>query len=334
MRTLSFVDILRARRLTEAGTVLDTQIRCTSTDNGLNSALLSSMMPLTGHHTLMARAGKQRVVGQFYIPQDASIAKLVYLAPGRTADVPDDAWLLVLDGIVAEAGKRGAHVLVGEVDENSLLFETMRQSNFAVYARQRLWAALPISIAPPGNRAQVERATEDDTGAIYALYRRTVPRLLQQVSVPPSMNGFVYRESGRMMGFINVVEGRDGVLFTPYIDPNVLSVVDDIFASAASQLAGQRLVTVRVTRHQGWLGSSLEAIGFGCAAEQAVMVRHIAAGVHSPGFANLEEKYAAQAAKRQTGELPEMCADLGGAPQKHSTDDDSWPSAPAGTGGR
>ncbi|MEM6528217.1 MAG: hypothetical protein AAF653_07970 [Chloroflexota bacterium] len=323
MRTLSLVDILRARRLTEAGTVLDAQILCTSADAGSNSALLSSMMPLTGRHTLMARAGEQRAVGQFYTAQDTPIARLLYLAPGRTEEVPDDAWLLLLDGIVAEAGKRGAHVLVGEVGEGSLLFETMRHASFAVYARQRLWVASPQRIAPPRSTPVVERATEDDTGAIYALYRRTVPRLLQQVSVAPSMNGFVYRENGRVMGFINVTEGRDGVLFTPYIDPDVMPVVGDIFSCAASQLPGNRPLTVRVTRHHGWLGSSLEAIGFEIATEQAVMVRHIAAGVHSPGFANLEVKYATQAAKRQTGELPEMCINIGDRPPTGAAEDDN-----------
>ncbi len=311
-RNLSIVDILRAKQLTEAGAVLDAQVRCTSSEAGLNTALISSMIPLTSRHTLVARVGAQRVVGQFYITQDGKIARLVYLAPGLEERTPDDAWLLMLDAIAQEAGRRGAHVVTGEVDEDTHLFKTMRQSGFAVYARQKLWVIQPKQLHVHAvDGVTVQRATEDHTARIYALYRRMVPRLLQQVSQPPSMNGFVYMEGNEVVGFVNLSEGRDGVMLTPYIDPRARATSDDILQAVLAALdTGKRVITVRVPRHQGWLGSSLEALGFACAAEQAVMVRHIAAGVHSVGFRSLEEKYAAATATRQTGELPELCCEI------------------------
>lgn len=306
-RTLSFVDILHAKRLTETGTILDAQVRCTTAGAGLNSALLASMMPHTSRHTLMARSDSQRVVGQFYMAQDNKTARLVYVAPQLEPDGDDSAWLLVLDAIVKEAGKRGAHVLTGEVEESSPLFVTMRQSGFAVYARQTLWVRHPDAAPEDNPQVRVRRATEDDMSALYRLYRRTVPRLLQQVSSPPSLNGFVYQQGSQVMGFVHVAEGRDGVLFTPYLDPDVLPVAGQVIQAAAQAVLREQeqMVTVRVRRHQGWLGSPLESAGFECVAEQAVMVRHIAAGVHSPGFNTLNEQ--AQRAKRQTNETPEVC---------------------------
>ncbi len=315
--TLSITDILQARRLTESGIVLDAQVRSTSAGDGLNGALLASMMPHTSRHTLVARVGNQRVVGQFYITQNTSIARMVYLAPHPTPPkrFDDSAWLLMLDSMAAEAGRRGAHILTGEVDENSPLFVTLRQSRFAIYARQTLWACEQgshIFERNPAPQVQVQRATEDHTGGIYALYRRTTPRLLQQVEPPPSMNGFVYLEGGRVLAFVNVAEGRDGVFFKPYVDPAGLPEVGEIVLAAAAQVnrANRRSLTIRVARHQGWLMTPFEDIGFERVAEQAVMVRHIAAGIHSPGFASLKQKYATQSVKRQTGELPEVCIDV------------------------
>lgn len=305
-RTMSLVDVLRARRLTETGTILDAQVRCTSAGAGLNSALLASIMPHTSRHTLVAQADEQLVMGQYDMTQGNKNAHLVYIAPQLKPADEDDAWLLLLDAMVKEAGKRGAHVLIGEVDEDSPLFVTMRQSGFAVYARQALWARQPHAAPEDNPQVRVRRATEDDSHAIYGLYRRTVPRLLQQIGAPPSLNGFVYQQDKHTLAFVHMTEGRDGILFTPYIDPDTLPIAGEIIQAAAqaSLRSGERVVTVRIQRHQGWLGSMLEPAGFRRVAEQAVMVRHIAAGVHAMGFASLNEK-------RQTNEVPEACHHVG-----------------------
>lgn len=307
-RALSLVDILRARRLAENGTILNTQIRCTTAANGLDTALLKSMMPHTSRHTLMARYEGQRVVGQFYIAQNNPVARIVYLAPDMTPGTDDSAWLLLLDAMVTEAGKRGAHVLTGEVDEQSELFLTMRQSGFAVYARQSLWARRAGAPHPPPIDADIRQATENDGSRVYALYRRTVPRLMQQVETPPDVNGYVYCVKDQVMGFVHVATGRSGVLLTPYIDPDAPPQAGQILAAVAAKFPpdGKQRLIVRVPRHQNWLSDTLADNQFERLLQQAVMVRHIAAGIHSPDFSRLEEKLAGSAAKRQTGELPEI----------------------------
>ena len=59
--------------------------------------------------------------------------------------------------MVFEAGRRGAHMLSAEVDENAPLFKTMRQASYAIYARQEIWrrdpeesvAAAAVELPPP-----------------------------------------------------------------------------------------------------------------------------------------------------------------------------------------
>jgi len=307
-RVLSFVDILHAKRLAENGTVLNTAIRCTAAAGGVDTGLIKSMLPHTSRYTLMARYDGQHVVGQFYITHDTPVARLVYLAPQMRPNTDDSAWLVLLDAIVKEAGKRGAHVLTGEVDEDSELFTTMRQSGFAVYARQTLWLYQGDASADLPPRVDIREARTNDTNRIYGLYRRTVPRLMQQVETLPEISGFVYCVNDNVMGFVHTATGRDGVLLTPYIDVDAPVGATQVLTETARHVSNIQAqpIMVRVTRHQNWLSGSLADDGFECVAHQAVMVRHIAAGIHTPEFERLEKKLAANPAKRQTGELPEV----------------------------
>lgn len=305
--TLSLVDIPLVRRLSGSTMMLDTRIGCTAASAVQNSTLLASILPYTSRYTLVARANNQPAVGQFFITPDGQHARIVYMAPHLPANIPDDAWLLALDGMVREAGRHGAHTLTAEVDEGLPLFETMRHSGFAVYARQQLWYRPP---GPPHMglpEIAIEATSEQDMPGIISLYSRVTPRLLQQVGIPPDHNGFLYREADRVMAYINVAEGRDGLYLMPYIDPAVLPIAEQIIAAAVLELPRiDRLpVTVRVRRHQGWLGAKLEDMGFEQHSKQAVMVRHIAAGVHTPGFTSVEEKVATSPTRPE--HAPEIC---------------------------
>jgi hypothetical protein len=308
--SLSLTDIPHILRLRGEGIVLDSGLRCTTT-SATSGTWLSSMMPHTSRHTLVARYGGQRVVGQFYISQDGHSAQLVYLAPRLPAEGEDSAWLLVLDAMVREAGRRGARTLIAELDEDSPMFVTMRQSGFAVYARQKLWVYRPSNskVSVPTETCKVREATESDRISITLLHQRTVPSLLQQVTSPPQPHGFLYHEDSRLMAFVAVTEGRDGIYLRPYIDHRVQANPADILTSVIAQLhhIERRTITVRVRRHEGWMSTSLAASGFQQAAWQAVMVRHIAAGIHSPTFTPLSKKFETGQLPRQTEKKPEVC---------------------------
>ena len=285
------VDLPLIRRLAEKGTILDSELRCTREVAGPQSVLLSSILPQRSFYTLVGRAGRQRIVGQFRIRSDERIAQIVYIAPELDAHRRDTAWLHLIDAMAVEAGKRGAHMLTAEVDEDSPLFVTMRTAGFAVYARQEIWrrAAGPL---PPTAAVEVREARDEDNSAIQSLYCNIIPRLVQPVAMPPEdSEGFVYRQDNRLQGYVAVSTGKCGIYVMPLLHPDIL------YRDAAPILAGvlarigraDRLpVYVCVRRYQDWLEDALTELGFAPCRQQALMVRHIAAGVRQAAFSPLE----------------------------------------------
>lgn len=286
-------DIPLLRRLAEQVAVLDSEFGCTRDVGGPNSALLSALLlPQRSLHTLVAFASDQPVVGQFRLKTDDHLAQIVYIAPRLEADTQNTSWLHILDAMAAEAGRRGAYILTGEVDEDSQLFQTMRTAGFAVYSRQEIWRrmpeALPAHIAP----AELQPETDADALDIQLLYSNIVPRLVQSIAVPSSeSSGWVYRQSERIQGYIAVSEGKSGVYLLPYLHPDILfreaaGILAGAIARAGSR-ADKSPVYVCVRRYQDWLEEALTVLGFESCAQQAVMVRHITAGVRQASFAPL-----------------------------------------------
>ena len=305
---LTLVDIPRVLRLTEKVMVLDARIEYTSTpDTG--GSILASMMPHTSRHTLVARAQRQHAIGQFYMTPDGDHAQLVYLAPHLDVDADDSAWLLILDAMVKQAGKRGAHTLRAELDETSPLFETLRHSGFAVYARQFMYMHQAHQQLDRSDELDLQPTDDSDASQVLMIFSRTVPSLLQQVGILPDNHGYLYRENGQVMGYVNVAQGREGIYLMPYMDHRLgAEQVAKVITTVASLVpyAGKRPLTVRVRRHQGWFGSALEDIGFERVAQQAVMVRHIAAGIHSPAFAPLKTRMVNGKIQHKTERVPEI----------------------------
>ncbi|MBZ0288635.1 MAG: hypothetical protein K8I30_13540, partial [Anaerolineae bacterium] len=232
-RTVKLVDIPLVKRLAEKGTILDSELGFTRSPDGPNSALFSSFfLPQRGLCTLVTRSKKQHVVGQFRMRSDDPNARIVYLAPHLEYDRDDTAWLHILDAMASEAGRRGAHMLTAEVDEYLPLFQTMRISGFAVYARQEIWQRVPDDL-PPVTPVELTPETEADAHGIQLLYTNIVPRLVQQIALPPSHSeGLVYRRKDRVEGYIAVSEGKCGIYLMPYLHPDVFSEAPAILAAA------------------------------------------------------------------------------------------------------
>jgi hypothetical protein len=184
-------------------------------------------------------------------------------------------------------------MLTAEVDEDSPLFVTMRTAGFAVYARQEIWrrepGALPFPYSDP---AELRESRDEDINSIQALYGTIVPRLVQPVAMPPDdCMGYVYRRDQRLQGYITVTTGKTGIYVTPLLHPDIL------YRDATAILAGvlgrigrvDRLpVYICVRRYQDWLEDALTELGFSSCQPQALMVRHIAAGVRQAAFTPLE----------------------------------------------
>ena len=86
------------------------------------------------------------------------------------------------------------------------------------------------------------------------------------------------------------VEGLNDHLV--HLHPDVFSDAPMILASAIAlaERSTKVPVYVRVRRYQDWLDNALVDLGFEICARQAVMVKHITAGVRSATFAPLHRQ--------------------------------------------
>jgi hypothetical protein len=291
-RSLSLVDLPLVRKLCEKGVILDSEMAYTRSADGPQGAQLASLMlPQPNLQTLISRSDRQGVVGQFRVKPDDNLAQIVTIAPALDEETEDNTvWLHALDAMAASAGKRGAHMLTAEIEEGSAMFTTLRRAGFAVYARQEIWCRAPGLPLPEGlAKAELSDETDADAMDIQLLYSNIVPRLVQPIAVPSSdSEGLVYRQENRVQGYIAVSEGRYGIYLMPFLHPDILfSEASAIIAAAISRTAkADKLpVHVCVRRYQDWLEDGLSVLGFEPISQQAVMVRHIAAGVRHPVFA-------------------------------------------------
>ncbi len=291
-RTATLKDIPLVKRLADQGIVLDSELGFTRAADGPNSAVLSSIvLPQRSLCTLITRTGDGHVVGQIRLKASEHLAQIVYIAPQLEPTMHDTAWLHMLDAMAAEAGRRGAHILTGEVDEASALFQTMRTAGFAVYARQEIWRRAPGQGFGDSNGIELAEETDGDAMDIQLLYCNIVPRLVQHIAVPSSESaGLVYRQGDRIQGYVAVSEGKCGIYLVPYLHPDILfREVSAILAGAIARAnrADKLPVYVCMRRYQDWLGEALIELGFNRWADQAVMVRHITAGIRQASFAPL-----------------------------------------------
>jgi len=295
-RAVTLVDIPLVRRLSESGgMVLDSELFYTDATGAQSSGLITLLLPYRGVYTMVTRTESQQVAGQFRLRQNDAYAQITYVAPAPQEDEDDSAWLHVLDAMAAEAGKRGAHLLTAEVEENAPLFKTMRIASYAIYARQEIWCRAPEDATEytPRHAVDLTDTTEEDLAGIYLLYGNIVPKLVQPVTeLPGEGEGFVYRRDDRVEGYIGVVDGKMGVYLTPHLHPDVFSEAPAVIAAAIAKVerTGKVPVFVRVRRYQDWLDDALVELGFTICARQAVMVKHIAAGVRAAAFTPLRQR--------------------------------------------
>lgn len=295
IRHAKLTDLPLLHRLADSGLTLDTELACTRGGTAL-AALAVPLLRQCGIYTLVGRAQRLPVLGQYRLKADDHLAQLLAIAPPTTeSDRADTAWLHILDAVTADAGRRGAHILTAEVDEGSPIFCTLRQAGFAVYARQELYRAISAAVlhAVAPLRGTLAEETDADAMDVQLLYANIVPRLVQPISVPsPDSTGIVYRCDGRIQGYLAVSSGRAGIYVVPFFHPDVpgseaAAALASVIALAGGSSASRLPVTVCVRRYQDWLEEPLAALGLTVAAGQAVMVRHIAAAVRQPQFARV-----------------------------------------------
>ena len=288
---MKLLDLPLMLRLKQRAIVLHSELGLTEDARGQNSALLSSIVFPRGLHTLLAHIEEKNVVGQFRYRQGEGNAHIVYLAPTIEEGEDDSFWLHMLDAMAKQAGRNGAQTLVGEVELSHRLFETMRRAGYAVYSRQVIWQHGPLAAATDVPGLTITEETDDDQIGIAALLGCTIPRILQTVMGPSTdMDGLVYRKEGRIEAYLAFSEGKHGVYLLPFLHPEVLSEAPEIVSAALQKIERCRRlpIYVCVRGYQGWLENAMLDLGFSPWLEQAVMVKHLTAGVRQASFERVE----------------------------------------------
>lgn len=287
IRTFDWRDLPLLHRVRNRGLCLDSQLAFTRGPNALQYALLDVLNPGRSACTLVARPsgepGEQPAVGQFFYRSDAANAHMAFISPEEALEGPWGA--VLLEALARSAGEHGAHNLIAEVDEHSPAFESLRRAGFAIYARQHIWQfASPAGDGdPPGEAREIwQTEAASDEPAVHTLYMNLIPALVQQVEEPPRRTGrgLVHWQQGELLGYLSVERGPLGVWVQAYFHP-AAEDPQQLLAGLPGRLEprGERPLYVCVRSYQSWLSGALEALGFSLNAEQAVMVKRLAAAV-------------------------------------------------------
>lgn len=282
VRPLDVRDLRLLHRVRRDGLCLHAQTAFTRGPHALQTALIDVLTPGRATRTIVARPlapDEPAAVGQIMHDLGDSVARLGFLGPSMQAG--GAVGLRLLDALTVEAGLRGAHNLIAEVDEDHPAFECLRRAGFAVYARQQIWR---WEGTPPAEQEfeNVWRAEVPSDGeAIGWLVANLVPGLVLQVESAPSRErrGLLHWAEGELRAYIDLDRGPRGVWGQPYIHPAV-EAIDVLLAAFLRRTATpDRPLYVCLRSYQSWMVGALDRLGFERVAEQAVMVRRLAATV-------------------------------------------------------
>jgi len=176
IRSFDWRDVGLVKTLADRGICLDSETGLTQGNHPLQHALLAYLMPMAGAPTLIWRAdgNHQAAFGQLRHRPGEGHARVLYIAPAAGDQAA--GWQHVIERLAVEAGERRAQNLIAEVNEKSPEFETLRQTGFAIYARQRIWRQEPArSPAPRGRRRSTTSTTFPSRSTGCAIPRRARP---------------------------------------------------------------------------------------------------------------------------------------------------------------
>ena len=216
----------------------------------------------------------EALLGSIRQQEGENFARLTYLAPisALTADV-----LPLIEHLIAQAKHWRAYLVVAEIEEDSPLFQPLRQSGFSVYSRQRVWDLSTIEL-PEEAPSYWRRVRRMDNIAIQRLQRQVVPPLLQHVENFDNPKRGLVCKNVEMLAYVDALYGARGIFLRPLIHPNVDHVQDKLTGLLARNLANrrQRPVYFCVRSYQAWVEPILEEMEASPGPRMVVMVKHLA----------------------------------------------------------
>jgi hypothetical protein len=184
----------------------------------------------------------------------------------------------LLENLAVHSGERGALRLLAEVDEETLAFEMLRQSSFAIYSRQRIWRMnASAKDEKPANMWRM--ANSPDLIAIRSLYNNLVPGLVQQVEPYSTRNpqGLIYYQDGELLAYVEVKYGHQGIWAQPFVHPDAEDVALCLFNLMQNlPYRGSRPVYICIRSYQSWLESAIQELEAEPGPRQSVVVKHLA----------------------------------------------------------
>ncbi|MCJ7626428.1 MAG: hypothetical protein MUO76_23295 [Anaerolineaceae bacterium] len=229
--------------------------------------------------TRVAHKGKNElpVIGQVKCVQGKRVAHLTFLAP---SDIQDSLELLsLLDGLIVQAGERGAYCVLAEVDEGDPIFESMRKVGFAVCGWQRIYKMPFKGRFDHAQDSLWEFATPVVEAGIRLLYQSLVPPLMQAANPLPAdrLFGLYHQQNGETLAYVESIYGPEGIYLRPLIHPD-LGNVPQLLANLEEHLSPLlgRQVYLAVRSHQAWLENALGDADVLSSTRQALMVKHLA----------------------------------------------------------
>jgi hypothetical protein len=292
IRPFDWRDLGLLHRAHDQGLCLDSQLSYTRGANTIQTLLLDMFIPGRSACTLVARPPQRdepASIGQILHRAGEPHAHMTFFGPVEAVSWPSCD--LLLEALSHAAGERGALHLIADVDEESPIFENMRNAGFAIYARQRIWRLVDNGILeglPDSNSWQPETGIHEI--AITHLYHSIVPALVQQVELPPDVDrrDLSHFHDGELLGYLDIERGPLGVWVDPYFHPAVENLDELLKSFLASYSDNQNRPLYFVIRsYQGWIGHALERLGFSPCSDQAVMVKRLAASVRRPALSPL-----------------------------------------------
>ena len=214
-----------------------------------------------------------------------SFARLAYLAPAR-------APLALIDHLTAHAGTWQAHQIIVEIDENSHLFQSLRQCGFSVYSRQRIWNLRKIYF--PNNLPAHWRERKDaDLSAIRSLESKIVPPLLLPFETFSTASNGMLCKADELLAYTDITYGSQGIFLRPLIHPNTDDVGEKLLSLLGQLSAPPNLpIYFCVRSYQAWIEPILEEIGAGTGTRQAVMVKHLVSKIREKKTTRLQAEKA------------------------------------------
>lgn len=288
IRPFELLDLGTLHRYRKQGVFLDSQSVLTNGPlvvplRAVFSPISEAVGVVTG---VYEKNNRIRLIGQAAHMMGEANAHMTFLTPEKRITPEMSAGLI--EYLLERLGEREVQNLVAEADEDSNAFETLRQLNFSIYARQRIWRVTDTPDAPAEATWRV--FTSMDGINARRLHFATVPSLVQQLEASDfdTLRGWVCYRGDDMIGFADVSEGTRGTWVKPHVHPEMEEVGQQI-ASLISVLRprSRRPVYICIRSYQAGLGFFLEKQGAEPAASQAVMARRLAARVLKPEMAPL-----------------------------------------------